>query len=243
MSPATRCVHLQAHFIDRPADSALVYAFPSTWNWPAGSNVDVWVYSDADTVELLLNGASQGSQAMTRYAHATWNVPYAPGSLVAVGYKNGSSTPVGNWTVTTAGAPAQLVLSIKDGVGAQLVAGCAAPDTALLAVALVDAAGVLVPNADVDVTFTVTAGPGVIRGTSNGDPSCLVNNLSPTRPTFHGLAMSVLSVVGAAPGSITVTATAPGLPASNSVVLQVVTPQQAWGSGRPAAWCFTGPQL
>jgi hypothetical protein len=135
--PATRCAHLQAHFIDRPADSALVYAFPSTWNWPAGSNVDVWVYSDADTVELLLNGASQGSQAMTRYAHATWNVPYAPGSLVAVGYKNGSSTPVGNWTVTTAGAPAQLVLSIKDGVGAQLVAGCAAPDTALLAVALV----------------------------------------------------------------------------------------------------------
>ncbi len=70
-------------------------------------------------------------------------------------------------------------------------------------VEVVDAAGNVVPTASNLVTFTVQAdeGAGSLVGTANGDPSCLVNNLSPSRPAFHGLVLGVLSI-GDAPGLV-----------------------------------------
>jgi hypothetical protein len=62
----------------------------------------------------------------------------------------------------------------------------------VLQVAVVDAAGTVVPTASDVVTFTVS-GPATLVGTANGDPSCLVNNLSPSRPAFHGLVLGVLT--------------------------------------------------
>ena len=41
----------------RPATPVL-HLFPH-WNWAAGKKVDVWAYSNADAVELLVNGVSQ----------------------------------------------------------------------------------------------------------------------------------------------------------------------------------------
>ncbi len=32
-----------------------VYLFPH-WNWPEGSNVTLWAFSNADAVELIVNG-------------------------------------------------------------------------------------------------------------------------------------------------------------------------------------------
>lgn len=95
-----------------------VYHFPSTWNWPAGSTVDVWAFSDADEVDLLLNGVSQGRQAMPQYGHVEWpKVAYQPGTLQSLAYKKGISAPVATWWVNTTGAPSAVRISIKDGVG------------------------------------------------------------------------------------------------------------------------------
>jgi hypothetical protein len=60
-------------------------------------------------------------------------------------------------------------------------------------VAVVDASGAVVPTASDVVTFSVS-GPGMLVGTSNGDPASLVNNQSPARPTFHGLVLGVVAV-------------------------------------------------
>lgn len=206
------------------------------WDWDAATNstIDVWVYSNADAVELVVNGASQGRQVMQRYSHVQWTVAYAPGSVQALAYVNGTAQPVAVAWRNTTGSPAALVASIKDGVGATLYAGCA--DVALVAVAVVDASGAVVPTAVNNVTFSVS-GPATLAGTGNGDPACHTNDKSAMRPAYHGLVLAVIAG-GTTPGSVTVTATSPGLTPS-SVVIPVAAPDATVSS----AWCHLEPTM
>ena len=64
------------------------------WNWPdefRGKAIPVWVYTNAESVELFLNGKSLGTRDWTgvKETHLTWQVPYEPGTLRAVGRKGG----------------------------------------------------------------------------------------------------------------------------------------------------------
>jgi beta-galactosidase len=54
-----------------------------------GKPIDVWVNTNADDVELFLNGKSLGKKTMPRNSHLQWEVSYEPGTLEAVAYKNG----------------------------------------------------------------------------------------------------------------------------------------------------------
>ncbi|RYZ45587.1 MAG: glycoside hydrolase family 2 protein, partial [Sphingobacteriales bacterium] len=58
------------------------------WNFnnqdKRGKPIDVWVNSNADNVELFLNGKSQGKKDMPRNGHLQWKVNYEPGKLEAV---------------------------------------------------------------------------------------------------------------------------------------------------------------
>jgi beta-galactosidase len=44
------------------------------WNWPdkKGQPIDVWVNTNADNVELFLNGKSLGKKDMPRNSHLQW---------------------------------------------------------------------------------------------------------------------------------------------------------------------------
>jgi beta-galactosidase len=92
---------------------------------------------------------------------------------------------------------------------------------ALVTVELVDSEGRLVPNADLNVSFTVS-GPGVVLGTTNGDPACHVPATSSRCPTFHGLLRAIVrsSALGAA-GVVTVHVEGEGL-GSTQVLLRAV---------------------
>lgn len=61
------------------------------WNWPGkeGKPIDVWINSNADDVELFLNGKSLGKKDMARNSHLQWNVNYEPDTLEAIAYKKG----------------------------------------------------------------------------------------------------------------------------------------------------------
>ena len=77
-------------------DWALDDVHPS-WSWAGqeGKPLEVDVYSELPEVELFLNGKSLGRKPVgieSRYI-ATYKVPYAPGRLVAVGYRALSVTP------------------------------------------------------------------------------------------------------------------------------------------------------
>ena len=58
----------------------VLHVFPH-WNWPGleGRDIAVWVYSNLERVELLLNGRSLGAKDVVKDQHVAWNVPYAPG--------------------------------------------------------------------------------------------------------------------------------------------------------------------
>ena len=92
-------------------------------------------------------------------------------------------------------------------------------DTAPIEVAVLDADGNIVSNADNDVEFALSGG-GALAGVANGDPASHESNVGAHRTTFHGLAM-VLVRADNHPQTITVQARAKGLPPA-TITLETV---------------------
>ena len=82
---------------------------------------------------------------------------------------------------------------------------------------MLDDKGRVVPDADNEVTFDVT-GAAHVAGVGNGDPSSHEPDKANKRHAFNGLCMVVVQA-SEQPGSVQVTATAPGLKPA-SVTLQ-----------------------
>ena len=135
------------------------------WNWPEkiGKPIDVWVNSNADDVELFLNGKSLGKKIMPRNSHLNWEVIYEPGTLVAVSYKNGKKLTTKVETTTQAH---NVVLSPDKNI---LTAE--GKDATVINISLTDEKGREVPDADNMIRFYLT-GDAKIIGVGNGDPSC-----------------------------------------------------------------------
>jgi beta-galactosidase len=183
----------------------VVHLFPH-WNWEGfeGKEIPVRCYTNADSVELFLNGKSLGVRDWkdNKTLHLEWNVPYAPGVLKAVGTKDGK--PWATDEIRTAGPPAKILLAADRGK-----LDATGQDLSFVTIRIVDKEGNLCPNADNIVKLTL-AGPGVIAGTDNGDATDLVSFQSPERKAFHGLALAVLRST-TDPGAIHFTATSEGL--------------------------------
>ncbi|MEO8769057.1 MAG: beta-galactosidase GalA [Ferruginibacter sp.] len=134
------------------------------WNWQGkeGTPIDVWVNSNADNVELFLNGTSLGKKDMPRYGHLQWLVNYAAGTLEAIAYKKGKKLTT---KVETTGKPAEVVISpykttmLADG-----------KDATVMNITVIDRQGREVPDADNLIKFSLR-GDGNIIGVGNGDPS------------------------------------------------------------------------
>lgn len=174
------------------------------WNWRGqeGKTIKVWAHSNADAVELLVNGESLGVKAMPRYGHLEWDVPYHPGTLVARGYRNGRV--IASDRVETTDAPA--AIRLKTTRPALLADN---EDVSPVEVEIVDSKGRVVPTADNLVRFTVS-GPAHIAGVGNGDPSSHEPDKASQRHAFNGFCMAIVQTEDK-PGRITLTATAPGL--------------------------------
>lgn len=135
------------------------------WNWQGKENeeIDVWVYSNLDEVELFLNNKSQGRQKMEPNSHLSWMVKYSPGTLKAVGYKGGKK--VMEKKMTTTDAPVSVALSADR---SQIKAD--RKDLTMVTVSISDKKGRSVPDANREVFFAIQ-GPGKIIGVGNGDPT------------------------------------------------------------------------
>lgn len=181
-----------------------VYVFPD-WNLPKaaiGTNQRVRMFSNCERVELLLNGKSLGNRPMPRNEYLDWDVPYDPGTLVAVGYNGGREAA--KYTVHTTGAPA--VLRLVPQV-AQVTAN--GEDVAPIEVQVVDADGQVVPDADLLIHFVVE-GDGVLAGVANGNPASHEADVAPERQTFRGLALALVRA-NTHPGAIVIRAQADGV--------------------------------
>jgi beta-galactosidase len=179
-----------------------------SWNWAAGSTVNVACYTNCAEVELTLNGRSLGVKPQSAAVDGvlTWEVPYAPGILKAIARTNGRE--LSTFTLRTAGAPARIVLTTDASI---LRAN--GEDIAHLEFAIVDANGILVPNAAQMVALEI-AGPVELLGFGNADETNTDSSRDATHPAFRGRALAIVRTTDAA-GAITIKATAPGLkPAS-----------------------------
>jgi beta-galactosidase len=181
-----------------------------SWTWPGqeGKPLEVVVYSEFPQVDLLLNGKSLGRKrvGVASEYKAIYQVPYAPGRLVAVGYRDGREA--GRWELRTAGAPARLKASLDR---TELKVG--SEDLAYLTVDLVDGAGTPVyARADERPVKVTVTGAGSLAGIGNADPTDATSFQSGLRKTFHGRVVAVVRA-GADPGPVTVKVEAQGLPA------------------------------
>ena len=190
----------------------MVHLLPH-WNWPedfTGKDIPVWTYTNADSVELFLNGKSLGTRDWNgvKETHLSWSVPYAPGSLRAVARKGGKV--VAEDRVETTSAPARIELQVDR---ASIRAD--GQDLAFVTVRIVDARGRL-SRADGNhlVRFTLSGG-GSIAGVDNGDPTNHEPFKGPTaisaqHEAFHGLQMVVIRAPRSA-ATLTLSAEADGL--------------------------------
>jgi beta-galactosidase len=178
--PKDAAFYFRAWWREEPS----LHLFPH-WNWPGkdGQPISVWVHGNCDEVELLLNGRSLGRKPMKTYSHLEWSVPYAPGTLLACGYRNGRLILTAQ--VETTGAPAKLVLTPD-----RTTIHADGADVAVVTVSTVDAQGRHVPTADPLVKFEVTGGR--IIGVGNGDPSCHESDKSGERSLFNGYAQVIV---------------------------------------------------
>ncbi|HMY41042.1 MAG TPA: DUF4982 domain-containing protein, partial [Marinagarivorans sp.] len=182
----------------------MVHIVPMNWtNWNAGQAVKVMVYSNADSVELFLNGTSLGSKTIAQtQGHIEWSVPFAKGTLEARARKGGRVVVTD--TLRTANAAAQLGLLVD-----RATINADGSDLAFVEVDVVDAQGTLVPNANNLINFTLE-GPGILVGVDNGNAVSLESYKGKSRSAFSGKAMAIVQSTRT-PGTITLKASASGL--------------------------------
>lgn len=218
----------QSLWTDRP----MLHLFPH-WNWPGreGQVIPVLAYTNCDIVELFLNGRSLGEKrrefpaqgtsggwnsyaqprvnATTNDLHLSWDVPYQPGVLRAIGRRR-DATAACESEVRTAGVPAALrLVTDRDTITT------APGDVAHLTFEVVDSAGIVVPNANDLVHFAVTGGATITL--DNGDLRELDRHRADQRRAFHGRGLAILRTTRS--GQYTVTATADGLRSARATIL------------------------
>ncbi len=193
----------QAQWVrDRP-----VLKLAPHWNWPGreGQSIKVIAYSNAEEVELWLNGHSLGRQRVDPYEMNEWQVAYAPGILQAAAYRDGEE--IARTSVETTGEPARLRLTADraamagDGRDAQPVT-----------VEALDSRGRPVPTANLPVDFDIEGAR--IIGLGNGDPNSHEPDKGRRRRLFNGLAQVIVQTDPGTRGTLRLRATTPGLRAA-----------------------------
>ena len=180
------------------------------WNRVKGQNVSLIVYTNAEEVELLLNGKSLGKKlndvknAKVRNQIRWNNVPYEPGKLVAIARNGGEE--VCRDVIETTGEAVALV-ALDDDYPAQWKAD--GMDLQHVKVVAVDKKGRTVQTIDKEVTFTVE-GPADIVGVINGDINSDELTVGNKRRLYQGNCTLILRSQKQH-GRVVVKAEAPGL--------------------------------
>lgn len=179
----------------------------SHWNREKGKTYNLFTYTNAEEVELLVNGKSLGKQAnnmeINRRNMIFWpNVAFTPGHITAIA-RTGNKE-VSRFELETAGKPVALVAECDpadwkaDGM-----------DLKYIKVYAVDQKGRKVPDATGEVTFEVS-GVAQLLAVDNGNHSSDELFGGNKRQLHNGFAMAVLRA-GRTAGEVRFKATVAGL--------------------------------
>lgn len=158
------------------------------WNWKGYENkpLQVSVYSSCNEVELFLNNRSLGKKKTDRSTEfiASWEVPYQPGELKAIGYSG--KKKINSASLKTADEVSQIKLS-ADRANIRAYG----QDLSYITVELLDANGIRHPKAENLVKFEIE-GPGTIAGVGNANPISLESYQLPQRKAWQGRCLVVI---------------------------------------------------
>ncbi|MBC7783386.1 MAG: DUF4982 domain-containing protein [Burkholderiales bacterium] len=143
------------------------------WNYPDATKKTVYVISNCESVELIVNGKSLGKNAKPegRFVFAFPDVAFAPGKIKAIAHPK-SGSPI-EQEIATAGEPKKIKLTpILNPTGFKADGA----DVALFDVEVTDANGLRCPTDEERIDFAVT-GPSVWRGGYNSGRPGSTNNL------------------------------------------------------------------
>lgn len=144
-------------------DEPMVHFMPHWDLKEEGENVNVRVFSNCDSVEIILNGKSLGEKTMVKYAHVDFDVKYQKGEIKAIGKKGGKAVCE---MVRRTSNPAYRVVLEPD----RLTMSADGRDAVVIYAKIYDDKGDIVSFADNEVRFSVSGGANII-GVGNGDPS------------------------------------------------------------------------
>ena len=187
----------QSEWTDKP----VLHLFPH-WNWNEGDVIDVWAYyGQADEVELFLNGKSLGKSSKEgSRLHAQWlKVPYEPGVIEAVSYKDG--VEVMRDRRETTGEPVALKLTAD-----RPVIAADGYDLSYVTVEAVDSEGRAVPTADLMLHFDVS-GAGELAGVDNGNAADTLSLKGHDKALFSGKALGIVRSIRGQKGTASLTVT------------------------------------
>lgn len=167
------------------------------WTWPGreGQVTPVFVYTDYPSVELFINGRSQGRRMkrtdgtpQERF-RMMWNdVIYQPGELKVIAYDE-AGNPVDKQIIKTAGKPDHIELKpTTDTLKAD------GKDLAYVTVRMVDKDGNLCPSDSSLIHFSVK-GMGQFRATANGNACSLEPFQLPQIHLFSGQATVIVQAL------------------------------------------------
>lgn len=180
------------------------------WTYPDSTVKPVYVVSNGEDVELLLNGKSLGhGKRDYNFLFSFPEVAYEPGTLEAVSYDT-DGKELSRHSLSTAGKPARLLLTkIENPEGFHSDGS----DVAILQFEVVDKNGNRCPVDNREVSFTIE-GEGEWRGGIAQGPDNYI--LNTTLPVECGVNRAVIRSTRT-PGDIKVTAKADGLPKVSTV--------------------------
>jgi beta-galactosidase len=203
----------QSFWIQEP----MVHVLPH-WTHPGleGVEIPVVAYSNCEQVELFLNGDSLGMCQRGELLDFQWSVPYQPGELKAVAYRDGEG--VVETRHQTASGPVEIRLEADN---TDLAAD--RTDIAHLTFTARDRSGTLVPRANDPIHFEFS-GPVRHLGFENGNHTDLMRHRIKQRDLFHGMGLGIFQAT-AGEGDIEITAAGmlgdPLFPESSSVAIVV----------------------
>jgi len=169
-------------------EKAMIHVLPH-WNWPdrEGLITPVFIYTNCDRAELLVNGKSLGVKKKNKGEYRLkWdNVVYYPGEIKAIGYDQlGKVCCVKS--IKTAGSPYKInLLADRDRISAD------GEDLAFITIRVLDRNGNFCPMAENLINFHVE-GSGSIAAVGNGNPVSLESYQANQRMTFNGLCLLIV---------------------------------------------------
>ncbi|WOO40615.1 sugar-binding domain-containing protein [Rubellicoccus peritrichatus] len=158
------------------------------WNHPDGTELDLVTYTNCEFLDLYLNGRKIGRQKLADFSNWVMNwysVAYEPGTLRAVGIRNGEE--VCSFEIRTAGDPEQIELKAD-------YESVSSGDIIHVEVQLLDANGIPVVHTDRELDFKVEGGE--VIALDNGALTALDEMQARTRrSSFGGKCLAVIRVI------------------------------------------------